>query len=129
MRGASDGVGKIIKRPRRVIDAVMAAAGHLAFQTHDLPHQAIMARQHNALGIQHRQQGGILIRLRPLDGLVNQVVLAEQLGRKAVAEAITVDSADIVRYRFLPFIPARDTLTAHWGERPLLAPLTEVANT
>jgi len=67
-----------------MIDTVLAAAASAPFQTADLRHQPIMARQDNLAAVEPSQQLLIQIALRLLAQFVADAVLAEWLTAEAV---------------------------------------------
>ena len=77
-------VGKIVMSIWRMIDTVLAAAASAPFQTADLRHQPIMARQDNLAAVEAWQQLLIQIALRLLAQFVADAVLAEWLTAEAV---------------------------------------------
>jgi hypothetical protein len=71
-------------RTGSVVDTVLAAPASAPFQTADLRHQPIMARQDNLAAVEPWQQLLIQIALRLLAQFVADAVLAEWLTAEAV---------------------------------------------
>src|SRR5262245_44459706 len=73
----------------RMIDTVLAAAASASFQTADLRHQPIMARQDNLAAVEAWQQVPIEIALRLLAQFVGDAVFAEWLRHELAAVVVT----------------------------------------
>src|SRR5262245_23522283 len=83
------GVGNIVMSIWRMIDTVLAAAASAPFQTADLRHQPIMARQDNLAAVEAWQQVPIEITLRLLAQFVGDAVLVEWLLHELAAVVVT----------------------------------------
>ncbi len=80
----------------RMIDTVLAAAASAPFQTADLRHQPIMARQDNLAAVEAWQQVPIQIALRLLAQFVADAVLAEWLLHELAAVVVTNHFGNVV---------------------------------
>jgi hypothetical protein len=76
-RDTGDTIRHVVVRVRRMIDAVLASAGHAPLKADDLIDQPIVLRQQNAAAVQQWQQVAIKIGLRRLADLVADPVLAK----------------------------------------------------
>jgi len=90
-RDTGDAIRHIVVPVRRMIDAVLASAGHAALKADDLRNQPIVARQDDATAVQQWQQVAIEIGLRRLADFVADPMLAKQLARKLASEMIAAD--------------------------------------
>src|SRR5262245_24735509 len=80
----------------RMIDTVLAAAASSPFQTADLRHQPIMARQDNLAAVEAWQQVPIEIALRLLAQFIGDAVLAEWLRHELAAVVVTNHFGDAI---------------------------------
>jgi hypothetical protein len=63
-RDTRDTIRHVVVPVRRMIDAILASAGHAPLKADDLRNQPIVARQHDAAAVQQWQQVAIKVGLR-----------------------------------------------------------------
>src|SRR5215475_10362810 len=80
----------------RMIDTVLAAAANAPFQTADLRHQPIMARDDNLAAVEAWQQVPVQIALRLLAQFIVDAVLAEWLLHELAAVVVTNHFGNVV---------------------------------
>ena len=90
------GVGHVIVTPRRVVDAVLAAATAPAFERRELREEPLVVEQFDAAGIHQWQQFPIQLRGGQLGGLIPDAELAELLAWPFPCIAVPVDGRDAV---------------------------------
>ena len=98
---AANGVGDVVMRARRVVDAVAAAARRAALQALQLRRQLRMVEQLDALGAEQRNAVAVNVGFRFLRGFVSDAMSAEALDGPLASVAVAADAMQIIAFQRL----------------------------